>query len=583
MSVFRGEAVHRVVQSHLKDFCSKYSITKDEAKSFEAFVNYSAFRELCAESIDPSDLIYEGDDPGIDGVMIFLDDVYVSSSEEVEDFFASRKRDVDGTIIFTQAKSGENWEKKEINTFQSAVQDFLSTEHAYPHSEYMSSAREVFDSVIQNVGKLRGGKPKAICYFANTARVAQDKEILAAREAMRSSLADTGLFRLTEVELLDRDKVVDLWTAAEGQIEATLRVLGSAAFPKAPEIEEGYVVTVKAKDFIEQILSDQNGRLRQRIFEENVRDFIGLHGEINSEMSATLQDEIKKKRFGVLNNGVTIISPDIRLTGFDIFLRDFQIVNGCQTSNVLFENRFNVSDDTTLMLKIVETSDAAVVDDIVRSTNRQTKAEEDQFLATLDAIKALERYFDARGAEEEYRLYFERRKNQFSSHENVKAIRVFDIKEIARCAAAMFLDKPDIASRYPNRLTGELKELVFDKNYSEEIYHVSAYALYRLKLLLSNGKIDPKYSKLRWHVLMAIKYYVLGDSTPQLGSKKIGSACSAIEKFISANDDATITKIKELCSAIVDINDITRDKMKTPTFSLEVKSKALAQRTNAQS
>ena len=475
-------------------------------------------------------------------------------------------------------KSGESWDKKEINAFQSAVQDFLSTEHAYPHSEYMTSAREVFDAVIQNVGKLRGGKPKVVCYFATTARVSEDREIIAAQKAMKKSLVDSGLFRTIDVELLDRDRVVDLWTAAEGQIEATLRVLGSAAFPKAPEIEEGYVVTVRAKDFIEQILTDPNGRLRQRIFEENVRDFIGVHGEINTEMAATLQDPVKQKRFGVLNNGITIISPDIRVTGFDIFLRDFQIVNGCQTSNVLFENRADVSEDTTVMLKIVETADAAVVDDIVRSTNRQTKVEEDQFLATLDAVKALERYFDARGAEEEYRLYFERRKNQFSSHENVKAIRVFDIKEIARCAAAMFLDKPDIASRYPNRLTGELRETVFNKNYSEEVYHVSAYALYRIKLPLSNGKIDPKYSKLRWHIIMAIKYHVLGDDIPQLNSKKITASCAAIERFMSGNDEATITQLKDLCGAIVDINDITRDKMKTPTFSQDVKNKALQAR-----
>jgi hypothetical protein len=68
---------------------------------------------------------------------------------------------------------------------------------------------------------------------------------------------------------------------------------------------------------------------------------------------------------------------------------------------------------------------------------------------------ALERYFVARGAEDDLRLYFERRRNQFSLHENVKAIRVFDIKEIARCVGAMFLDKPDIASRYPNRLTSD--------------------------------------------------------------------------------------------------------------------------------
>ena len=77
---------------------------------------------------------------------------------------------------------------------------------------------------------------------------------------------------------------------------------------------------------------------------------------------------------------------------------------------------------------------------------------------------------------------------------------------------------------------------------------------------------------------MALKYYVLGEHTSQLGSKKIVAPCVAIEKFVSGNDDATISQIRGLCTAIVDINDITRDKMKTPTFSQEVKIKALAQR-----
>jgi hypothetical protein len=118
-----------------------------------------------------------------------------------------------------------------------------------------------------------------------------------------------------------------------GHIES----IGSAAFPKAPGIEEGYVVTVKAKDFIEQVLIDKNDGLRQRIFEENVRDFIGSESQVNSEIADTLKDGLKQKRFGILNNGITIISPDVKVAGLDIYLRDFQIVNGCQTSNVLFE------------------------------------------------------------------------------------------------------------------------------------------------------------------------------------------------------------------------------------------------------
>ncbi|MEB0009983.1 AIPR family protein, partial [Pseudomonas sp. RTB2] len=65
------------------------------------------------------------------------------------------------------------------------------------------------------------------------------------------------------------------------------------------------------------------------------------------------------------------------------------------------------------------------------STNRQAKVDEDQFLATLDAIKALERYFEARGKDDDLGLYFERRKNQFLAKENVKAIRMFDIKAVS--------------------------------------------------------------------------------------------------------------------------------------------------------
>ncbi|MCP5411544.1 MAG: AIPR family protein [Alphaproteobacteria bacterium] len=39
---------------------------------------------------------------------------------------------------------------------------------------------------------------------------------------------------------------------------------------------------------------------------------------------------------------ITIISPDVRVNRGRNILRDFQIVNGCQTSNVLFEHRLKL-------------------------------------------------------------------------------------------------------------------------------------------------------------------------------------------------------------------------------------------------
>ena len=110
--------MHRVAKAHLEDFAKKYDVGDAEAKQFEAFLNYVIFRTHCAENVDPRDLVYDGDDPGIDGVMIFIDDAYVSSVDEVEEAMKGRKRDTDVTIVFTQAKTSESWSKAEINVFE---------------------------------------------------------------------------------------------------------------------------------------------------------------------------------------------------------------------------------------------------------------------------------------------------------------------------------------------------------------------------------------------------------------------------------------------------------------------------------
>ncbi|WP_179273879.1 AIPR family protein [Rhodococcoides fascians] len=567
--------MHRVVKAHLTDFVSKFDVAGDQSKQFEAFVNYSIFRRFCGDQVDPDSLVYDGEDPGIDGFMSFVEDSYVESVDEVEDALKSTRRDANVSVVFVQSKTSETWKKSEINTFQAGILDFLSDAHNYPHAEYLENGRDVFDAILSKVGRIRNGKPNARIYFATTARESTDRGIIAARDSLTSSVIDTGLFHDVEVVLIDRDSIVDLWTSSEGSVEATLKLLGNAPFPATPGIDESYVVTVRAQDFIESILTDKNGKFRQRIFDENVRDFIGVDSDVNAEMGTTLQDASRQNRFGILNNGVTIIAPDVRLSAFEMFLRDFQIVNGCQTSNVLFQNKDIVDGDATLVLKIVETSDPSVVDDIVRSTNRQTKVEESQFLATLDAIKMIDKYFVARAEDDEYRLFFERRTDQFNSHENVKAIRVFDIKEIARCVAAMFLDKPDLASRYPNRLTGEMRDLVFDSSYREEVFYVAAYSLYRIRLLLASRKIDGRFVKLRWHILLAIRYYVCGESLPNLSSAKVEKNAKEIREFVEDGGDARISELNDLCAAIVEIDDMTRDKVRNSALTLDVKAKAL--------
>ncbi|WP_077961004.1 AIPR family protein [Ensifer adhaerens] len=362
-----------------------------------------------------------------------------------------------------------------------------------------------------------------------------------------------------------------MWIKSQGAYETTFEIIGSASFPKSTGIEESYVVTVSAKEFTKKVLTDENGSLRRSIFEENVRDFIPFDtSEINGEISRTLRDEDRTQRFGIMNNGLTIISPDVRLQSNEIFISNYQIVNGCQTSNVLFEENAIITDKTTIMAKIIETDDQDIVDDIVRSTNRQNKIEDHQFLATLDSVKSAERYFIARGGDEEHRLYFERRPNQYG-RDGIPSIRIFDLKEIARCTGAMFLDKPDVASRYPNQLVEELHGTVFDPKNREEIFYTASFCSYRLKLLHSNGRIDKSLNRLKWYSLMAIKYRICGGSPSNVTSRKVEKDCEKIIDVISRNDEVCINLCNDIARRFATLGEIDRDRLRTTRFVAEVR------------
>ena len=63
----------------------------------------------------------------------------------------------------------------------------------------------------------------------------------------------------------------------------------------------------------------------------------------------------------MLNNGVTIVASSISPTGDQFTLTDYQIVNGCQTSNVLFNNKDGqFINNVFVPIKLIATTDDEV-------------------------------------------------------------------------------------------------------------------------------------------------------------------------------------------------------------------------------
>ncbi|MGR3715144.1 MAG: AIPR family protein [Thermohalobaculum sp.] len=567
--------MHLVVKSHFENFLQKFPTSHEETKAFEAFVNYCLFNKFSSDSVNPYDLIYDGDDPGIDGVMIFADDIYISSVDEVDHIFSGRARELDVSIVFVQTKTSEKWSKADINTFRVAVDEFLSEDPSFPMSEYLLTMRECYFQLFKFIGKIKNGKPSVYCYFATTARKTDANEIDAAFKSLEVMLTGTDYFGRIFVGPIDRDGLIQLWTAVGGSISAQIPTIGIAPFPKSPGIIASYVATVRAIDFVNDLLVGEDGKLRQRIFDDNVRDFIGFDAEVNKEIQDTIVDPEKQKRFGVMNNGVTIVSPDVRVQGNEIYLSDYQIVNGCQTSNVLFECRDKIGIEANLMIKVIHANESLLIEDIVRSTNRQSKVQDDQFLATLDCIKSIERYFEARGQDQEHSLFLERRKNQYSARD-IPAIRIFGIKDLARCVGSMFLDRPDLASRYPNRLTGEMQKLVFNPAYKEEIFYTAAHCYYRIGLHIGNQRISSKLSKVKWHLLMAIKYFIAGDEKVNLRHNNVIEICDRIRNLVASGKQSDIEHIRKLSEAVFSDLEVPRDQLKTQTMVATTRDNALS-------
>ncbi|MEA2030227.1 MAG: AIPR family protein, partial [candidate division Zixibacteria bacterium] len=73
-----------------------------------------------------------------------------------------------------------------------------------------------------------------------------------------------------------------------------------------------------------------------QLYEKNIRRFLGIRRKVNRAIQATLQDN--PERFGLFNNGITIVVEDFRDQGDGSYeLVEPFIVNGCQTTRTIWE------------------------------------------------------------------------------------------------------------------------------------------------------------------------------------------------------------------------------------------------------
>jgi possible abortive infection phage resistance protein len=149
---------------------------------------------------------------------------------------------------------------------------------------------------------------------------------------------------------------------------------------------------------------NKTGDLDQ-IYEKNVRRFLGSRGKVNKGMKKTLLETPEK--FGLYNNGITIVVSNFENNKNYISVTNPFIVNGCQTTRTIWEvfhaklgsggtgkseqldswkNRVATGSVVVKIAKIGEQG-KDLLQDITRFTNSQNAIKEKDFIALTDDFK----------------------------------------------------------------------------------------------------------------------------------------------------------------------------------------------------
>jgi hypothetical protein len=572
--------MHIILTNHLSSMTTDFEYDGiKESKLFEFFCNYCVFSRHFFGHFDPQTVTTLEDDASIDGIAIVVDGDLISTVEEAEAVFATHKANLLVDIIITQAKSGEQFKKEEIANFKLGLDEFFSLDPSLPMGSFNLNQIAIMKVVFGNLKKVRNRQPNAYIYYCTSGTYKAEPEIKAVFDAIEKTVHATDYFFNTTVTPVGRSELLRYYADLSEKNEAKLQLIDYFGMPKMPGIPQSYVGIVKAKQFVVGLISDSDGNLKQSVFEENVRSFLGLDNEVNIEIQKTLMSEDKRKLFSVLNNGITIVAPSLTLAANtkEIDLTNYQIINGCQTSSTLHANLEYLTDDVNVVIKFIEsTTDESAVD-IISATNSQSDISKEAFFGLKNKAKLVRRYFDVQNsmvAPENF-IHFERRLSEFRGA-GIQATRIFDVREVARCYAAMFLNQPHNSARYVHTIFATSGDSLFKEDDHEGYYYVACLALYKYQTLINGRKLNAhNYLKMRWHIIQLFKWFVHEKmEVPLAGANKAPAYAKKLIDVLNSDEKAYIGIFLKCQQAIDQVGMPTEDALKRAKFSAELMAEA---------
>ncbi|MCS5511667.1 AIPR family protein [Curtobacterium flaccumfaciens pv. betae] len=543
-----GGKMDRITKANIEAFRKEQSLPAAMKLDvlFEHFVNYCVTSDSYDEEFDINDVhTGGGNDLGLDGIGIFVNGVLVSAVDEAKSLLETNGS-LDVRFQFTQAKSASGFSGEQMVAFGDGVFDFFREELETPINEKIAAFRDLMTWIYEQSASFKKGRPQCELHFVTTGSWQNDQQLEIKIKQISAKLTSLNLFEDVNFRAAGASEVQASWSRSKNNVLAEFIFVNKATLSDIPGVSESYLGALPLSEFL-KIVSDPDAGIRKHIFVDNVRDYQG-DNPVNGEMQDSLQTTTGQDRFAVLNNGITLVARELRNVGNKFFASDFQIVNGCQTSHVLYNNRSSLKEDLQVPFKLIASLDEEVISAIATATNRQTEVTEEDLFALEGFQKDLEKFLLA--FPEKQRLYYERRSRQYNSVAGIEKVRIITKQIEIRAFAAMFLNDAHRAARYYGALKNGVGSAMFHKGHKLEPYYTAAFAYYKLEYLFRNGLLPVRYKPARYHLLMAFRFLSGGLNMPALTANQMNKYANSVNAALW--DDVKAMQTFDQAAEIID-------------------------------
>lgn len=338
------------------------------------------------------------------------------------------------------------------------------------------------------------------------------------------------------------------------------------------------------------LLADVYENYGQKLFEQNVRTFLGARGKTNIGLRNTI--EYRPEMFFAFNNGITATATDLEFAsnGNIKKILNFQIVNGGQTTSSIYaaSKKLDISKVSVQMkLSVVKDKEQehVFVGDVSRCANTQNKVNDSDFFSNSPFHKEMKDYSKrvwapaASGSQRRTHWFYERARGEYLNEQRFltpaqkKTFLLENPKEqyldktfLAKSEVS-WLQKPNVVSKgaqesfryFAENITAKIEQDNFSIN---ELYFKEAVA----RVILFR-EVEKLVSKSEWYqhgfraqtVTYAIAYlsYVIGQTKQFLNFNNIWelqALPSELSPLLASIAEAVYEDITEPPSGIANIS-----------------------------